>query len=260
MSELLGLFILCDLGSFYKGHNMNIIKFDFKGHQVGFNDDGWINATEAAKKFNKVPNDWLRLPDTINYIKALQSKYGEISYLKTKRGKHDGGTWIHPKLAVRFARWLSIDFEIWCDEQIDKLIRSQKITYTDEQVLAILTHSQPQTWEKRFQQPFYQALSKMTNLPFNNHIGGCPSLFGMITQKWVYGVVLPKKVYKSIKERTKKGEKIHQFLKPEALKAVEDQLIAITTIAKGCVDYKDFEARCSTVFNIQGQIKFILAA
>ncbi|WP_334325295.1 KilA-N domain-containing protein [Gilliamella apicola] len=239
---------------------MNIIKFDFKGHQVGFNDDGWINATEAAKKFNKVPNDWLRLPDTINYIKALQSKYGEISYLKTKRGKHDGGTWIHPKLAVRFARWLSVDFEIWCDEQIDKLIRSQKITYTDEQVLAILTHSQPQTWEKRFQQPFYQALSKMTNLPFNNHVGGCPSLFGLITQKWVYDVVLPKKVYKSIKERTKKGEKIHQFLKPEALKAVEDQLIAITTIAKGCVDYKDFEARCSTVFNIQGQIKFILAA
>lgn len=241
-------------------NTMNIIKFDFKGHQVGFNDDGWINATEAAKKFNKVPNDWLRLPDTINYIKALQSKYGEISYLKTKRGKHDGGTWIHPKLAVRFARWLSIDFEIWCDEQIDKLIRSQKITYTDEQVLAILTHSQPQTWEKRFQQPFYQALSKMTNLPFNNHVGGCPSLFGMITQKWVYGVVLPKKVYKSIKERTKKGEKIHQFLKTDALKAVEDQLIAITTIAKGCIDYKDFEARCSTIFNTKGQIKFILAA
>ena len=239
---------------------MNIIKFDFKGHQVGFNDDGWINATEAAKKFNKVPNDWLRLPDTINYIKALQSKYGEISYLKTKRGKHDGGTWIHPKLAVRFARWLSVDFEIWCDEQIDKLIRSQVVTYTDEQVSAILTYSQPQTWERRFQQPFYQALSKMTNLPFNNHVGGCPSLFGLITQKWVYDVVLPKKVYKSIKERTKKGEKIHQFLKPEALKAVEDQLIAITTIAKGCIDYKDFEARCSTIFNTKGQIKFILAA
>ena len=100
----------------------------------------------------------------------------------------------------------------------------------------------------------------MTNLPFNNHVGGCPSLFGLITQKWVYDVVLPKKVYRSIKERTKKGEKIHQFLKTDALKAVEDQLIAITTIAKGCIDYKDFEARCSTIFNTKGQIKFILAA
>ncbi|WP_254684296.1 KilA-N domain-containing protein [Providencia heimbachae] len=26
-------------------------------------------------------------------------------------------------MAVRFARWLSVDFEIWCDEQIDALIR-----------------------------------------------------------------------------------------------------------------------------------------
>lgn len=100
----------------------------------------------------------------------------------------------------------------------------------------------------------------MANLPFNDHVSGCPSLFVMITQKWVYGVVLPKKVYMNIKERTKKAEKIHQFLKPEALKVVEAQLIAITTITIGCVDYKDFEARCSTIFNTQGQMKFILAA
>ncbi|CAN0570007.1 unnamed protein product, partial [Ectocarpus sp. 12 AP-2014] len=33
-----------------------------------------------------------------------------------------GGTWLHPKLAVPFARWLSVDFKIWCDEQIDRLI------------------------------------------------------------------------------------------------------------------------------------------
>lgn len=241
---------------------MNIIKFDFKGHQVGFNDDGWINATEVANQHNKRLDVWLKSNETQEYISALMdclntTKRWEL--IKTRRGKF-GGTWLHPKLAVNFARWISASFAVWCDLQIDKLIRSQKITYTDEQVLAILTHSQPQTWEKRFQQPFYQALSKMTNLPFNNHIGGCPSLFGMITQKWVYGVVLPKKVYQTIKERTKKGEKIHQFLKPEALKAVEDQLIAITTIAKGCVDYKDFEARCSTIFNTKGQLKFILAA
>lgn len=28
-----------------------------------------------------------------------------------------------PKLAVRFAQWLDIDFAIWCDEQIDNLLR-----------------------------------------------------------------------------------------------------------------------------------------
>lgn len=31
----------------------NIIKLDYQHYQVSFNDDGWINATEAAKKFDK---------------------------------------------------------------------------------------------------------------------------------------------------------------------------------------------------------------
>ncbi|WP_392562489.1 KilA-N domain-containing protein [Orbus sturtevantii] len=245
---------------------MNIIKFDFKGHQVGFNNDGWINATEAAKKFGKKPAKWLELPSTGSYIDALAKALGfdvrksDFELVKTTRGGAKSGTWFHPKLAVAFARWLSDDFGVWCDLQIDKLIRSQKVSYTDEQVMAILTHRKPQSWDKKFQDPFYQALSKMTSLPFNNHIGGCPALFGLITQKWVYGIVLPKFVYKSIKDKLNKGDKIHQYLKPEALKSVEDQLIAITTIAKGCIDYKDFEARCSTIFNIQGQMKFILAA
>ena len=99
---------------------MNIIKYDFNGYVIDFNDDGWINTTNAAKRFNKEPAQWFRLPETIKYITALKSKYGNITYLKSKRGKYNGGTWIHPKLAVRLARWLSVDFEIWCDEQIDR--------------------------------------------------------------------------------------------------------------------------------------------
>jgi hypothetical protein len=45
----------------------------------------------------------------------------------TKRGSPDtgGGTWLHPKLAVAFARWLNVRFGIWCDQQIDGLLRGQ---------------------------------------------------------------------------------------------------------------------------------------
>lgn len=32
---------------------------------------------------------------------------------------------MHPRLAVPFARWLNIEFAVWCDEQIDKLIRGK---------------------------------------------------------------------------------------------------------------------------------------
>lgn len=99
-----------------------IIVADYQGFAVSFTDDGWFNATAVAARFDKNPHDWLRLPATTAYLAAFKRKYGEISYLKTKRGA-GGGTWLHPKLAVRFAQWLDDDFAVWCDEQIEGLLR-----------------------------------------------------------------------------------------------------------------------------------------
>lgn len=100
----------------------NIIPIEYAGEPVQFDRDGWFNATAAAGRFGKNPHEWLRLPVTREYLSALERKYGKIPHLKTRRG-NSGGTWLHPKLAVRFAQWLDIDFAIWCDEQIDSLIR-----------------------------------------------------------------------------------------------------------------------------------------
>ena len=99
-----------------------LITSQYDGQELSFNEQGWFNATQAASKFNKSVHEWVRLPDTQKYLDALIRKYGKIPYLKTKRG-NNGGTWLHPKLAVRFAQWLDIDFALWCDEQIDSLLR-----------------------------------------------------------------------------------------------------------------------------------------
>jgi hypothetical protein len=101
-----------------------IIPFHYEGHAVRFNADGWINATEAATRFGKLPHEWLRLPETVTYLDAL-AKCGKIPQLvRTQRGRN-GGTWLHSKLAVAFARWLSVDFAVWCDMQIDGLLRGE---------------------------------------------------------------------------------------------------------------------------------------
>jgi len=103
---------------------LQIVKSDFQGSEISFTDDGWFNATQAASKFGKEPYEWMRLPETQSYLNALTRKYGKIPYYKTKRGQ-GGGTWLHPKLAVRFSQWLDIDFAIWCDEQIDNILRGK---------------------------------------------------------------------------------------------------------------------------------------
>lgn len=110
-----------------------IIPFVYENHTVCFNSDGWLNATEIAERFGKRVNDWSSLPSTTSYISALvralntgkSGIYNVPDFIRTKRGKN-GGTWIHPKLAVAFARWLSDDFAAWCDLRIDELLRGHR--------------------------------------------------------------------------------------------------------------------------------------
>ena len=99
----------------------NIIVSEYEGTPVSFSEEGWFNATIIAERFGKEPKEWVRLPSTQEYLKALESKGGKIPYLKTKRG-NAGGTWLHPKLGVRFAQWLDVYFAIWCDEQIHDIL------------------------------------------------------------------------------------------------------------------------------------------
>lgn len=105
-----------------------LLSVDYQGAALSFQDDGWFNATQAANKYGKAPAEWLRLPSTLEYIGAL--KRHNPSMGKSHRSKPGptatgGGTWLHPKLAVRFAQWLNADFAVWCDAQIDSLLREK---------------------------------------------------------------------------------------------------------------------------------------
>jgi hypothetical protein len=101
-----------------------IVVADYHGLSVSFTDDGWFNATAAADRFGKRVDNWLRLDETSEYMQALaeDSNTSKVRDLvRTKRGQ-GGGTWLHPDLAVQFARWLDVRFAIWCDRQIRGLI------------------------------------------------------------------------------------------------------------------------------------------
>jgi hypothetical protein len=39
--------------------------------------------------------------------------------------KNNQGTWIHQKLIIFFARWLSPEFAVWCDLQIEEILKFQ---------------------------------------------------------------------------------------------------------------------------------------
>ncbi len=105
-----------------------LITAEYGTMPVLFQTDGFINATAISKQFNKVPKDYLRTDSTKEYIKAIGQicLIDENQIVKVKKGSSEngGGTWLHPKLAVPFARWLDARFAVWCDLQIEKILHS----------------------------------------------------------------------------------------------------------------------------------------
>lgn len=89
-----------------------------------------MNATAIAAHFGKQPRDYLKTEQTQQYIAALAENLSvktkiltkENQIVSVKRGGDEQGTWLHPKLAIHFARWLDPKFAVWCDEQIEQLL------------------------------------------------------------------------------------------------------------------------------------------
>ncbi|WP_081906920.1 KilA-N domain-containing protein [Kingella negevensis] len=107
-----------------------ILNFSFNNAVVSFRADGFLNATAIAAYFGKQPRDYLKTEQTQQYIAALAEHLSsktkilvEYNQLVTvKNGGSQRGTWLHPKLAIHFARWLDPKFAVWCDEQIEHII------------------------------------------------------------------------------------------------------------------------------------------
>lgn len=112
----------------------NIKLFEYKGSPIQFEDvEGKLmaNATLMCAAFGKKPADWQRSETAKRYIQAVMenSHIDESELVTVKRGGSDSqGTWIHEKLILNLARWLNVEFELWCDDKIAELLRTGKVS------------------------------------------------------------------------------------------------------------------------------------
>ena len=117
---------------------MSIQTFSFNQFSVSFQENGYLNATAIAEQYDKRVGNYLRNERTQEYITALTERLfnpetrnratAENQLVIIKKGGNDKksqGTWLHPKLAVDFARWLNPKFAVWCDEQIEALLNGK---------------------------------------------------------------------------------------------------------------------------------------
>ena len=76
--------------------------------------DGYVNATAMAKANNKEWHNYFKSDRATTYLEAL-SRNLQISVTDLYLAKQGEGTWIHPRVAIDFARWISAEFAVWMD-------------------------------------------------------------------------------------------------------------------------------------------------
>lgn len=110
---------------------------EYLGNKIEFKMiDGHVyaNANQMANGFggNQKLADWKRSENTKRYMEALNKNKLWKNSIISEEGRN-GGTWIHEKLVLNFARYLNVEFELWCDEQIATLLREGKVELNQEE-------------------------------------------------------------------------------------------------------------------------------
>lgn len=124
---------------------MNTLTLDYNGLALHASREAWFNATEIAEYHGKRLDVFFKMKRTQQYIQAVARQKGLIpcnpsdlnptnqwelnpfdpaaypDLIRARRGRY-GGTWLHTDLMLCFARFISLEFEIWCDQTIKTLL------------------------------------------------------------------------------------------------------------------------------------------
>lgn len=110
-------------------NSQSIISHDVNGLTVGQQEgNGYINATRLTQAHklmtgqSRKVHEWLSNKRTKESLSHLASKLGipadQLYQAFQGSPENGGGTWLHPKLATRFAMWLSDDFGLMVEEWV----------------------------------------------------------------------------------------------------------------------------------------------
>jgi hypothetical protein len=105
----------------------------------------YVNATQMCHANNKSWGHYKERKSTKAYCTALSNDIGiPISSLVIEVDGYGSsqGTWIHPEIAVDLAQWVSVEFRIWANRTLMKVMMAQESVQqqpmTQVQLLAAL--------------------------------------------------------------------------------------------------------------------------
>jgi len=119
-----------------------------------------VNATQMGKAYGETrkPQRFLRNRQTMLFINELKKEFGKNgsnlnrTYVKEpvviigdSARPSLRGTWMHEKLALKYAAWISPKFELWVYNNISELIKTGKVDLPIPNIQQFHQHLDPQT-------------------------------------------------------------------------------------------------------------------
>jgi KilA-N domain len=112
---------------------------NWNGRTIRQREDGYLSATDMCQACGKLFADWRRLKATDEYLQAFEQIMGIpiIQAIESNVGNLGGlsGTWVHQKIAIRLAQWLSPEFAVWVDMWVEELLLKGKVELTQSKHL-----------------------------------------------------------------------------------------------------------------------------
>lgn len=108
-------------GEFSQGFDSSIFEID--------KEKGLVNITKIAKTFGKEVKVWNQRPSTKKFLNAYFAKNPRSQNMTTvSGGDSPQGTWVSRKIALKFAEWISPEFEVFTNELLDELFQTGTVS------------------------------------------------------------------------------------------------------------------------------------
>ncbi|OEI82501.1 hypothetical protein GRI33_05010 [Brucella sp. BO3] len=107
----------------YNGHEITV-----KAEMMSLTDMWKASGSDDLKR----PSRWLEQDATIQFVEVVAASHnvGQSDIIKGKRGKN-GGTHAHWQIALAYAKYLSPEFHMWCNQVVRERMEGKSVSVAD---------------------------------------------------------------------------------------------------------------------------------
>ena len=126
---------------------MSILSQDWNGHAINFTNEsfvlakreipkGYVNASQMCKANGKHLFHWNENKRSKAFVEALSRSIGfpiDRLIIEIFNDLNENrGTWVHRRIAINIAQWISPEFDVWVATQIETLMDVGKVELITE--------------------------------------------------------------------------------------------------------------------------------